>query len=162
MPLPPFPTAVGQIFAPVFITSLFQSAVLSFVAIVLSLSPMYPLVAILVMLPLNAAVFGLDNLIYLLYPYRVQQEGLEIFFRTMLAFTGKGLLFTVGLSAFSVWGLASTEIAQRVSYWAGGFISGPLLFVGGTIGGLTLFASLVIGALSRRYGNMDVIEDVPR
>ena len=87
---------------------------LSFVTIVLSLSPIYLLVAMLVMLPLNALVFGLDNLIYLLYPYRVQQEGLEIFFRTMLTFTGKGLLFTIGLAAMSAWGLASTAIARNV------------------------------------------------
>jgi hypothetical protein len=56
----------------------------------------------LVMIPLNVLVFGLDNLIYLLYPYRVQQEGLEIFLRTMLTFTGKGLLFAVALAAMSV------------------------------------------------------------
>jgi hypothetical protein len=158
MPLPPFATAAGQIFAPVFITSLFQGAVLLFVAIVLSLSPMYPLIAMLVMLPLNALVFGLDNLIYLLYPYRVQQEGLEIFFRTMLTFTGKGLLFTIGLAAFSAWGFASTAVAEQAS----GLISGPLLFVGGTIAGTSLFAALAIAALARRYSSMDAIEDVPR
>jgi hypothetical protein len=162
MPLRPFATAAGQIFAPVFITTIFQAAVLSFVALVLSLSPMYPLVAMLIILPLSALVFGLDNLIYLLYPYRVQQEGLEIFLRTMLTFTGKGLLFTIGLAAFSAWGLASTAVAQAISNSAGGFISGALLFVGGTISGLSLFAALVIVALSRRYGQMDVIEDVPR
>jgi hypothetical protein len=162
MPLPPFATAAGQIFAPAFITSLFQGAVLTFATIVLSLSPMYLLLAILIMLPLNVLVFGLDNLIYLLYPYRVQQEGLEIFFRTMLTFTGKGLLFTIGLAAMSAWGLASTAAAQTTSYWDEDLIIGPALFFGGTVGGLSLFAAIVIVALSKRYDNMDAIEDIPR
>ena len=63
--------------------------------------------AMLVMMPLNVLVFGLDNLIYLLYPYRLQQEGLEIFVRTMLTFTGKGLLFALGFGAMSLWGFAA-------------------------------------------------------
>ena len=46
---------------------------------------------------MNVLVFALDNLIFLLYPYRMQQEGMEIFLRTMLTFTGKGLLFVLGL-----------------------------------------------------------------
>ena len=70
---------------------------LAFAVAARSLPPHLLLVTMLVMIPLNVLVFGLDNLIYLLYPYRVQQEGLEIFLRTMLTFTGKGLLFAVGL-----------------------------------------------------------------
>ena len=41
---------------------------------------------------MNVLIFALDNIIFLLYPYRVQQEGLEIFLRTMLTFTGKGII----------------------------------------------------------------------
>ena len=70
--------------------------------------------AMLVMIPLNVLVFGLDNLIFLLYPYRVQQEGLEIFLRTMLTFTGKGLLFTVGLVAMSAWGFAAAALTRGI------------------------------------------------
>ena len=70
--------------------------------------------AMLVMaIPLNALVFALDNLIYLLYPYRIQQEGLEIFLRTMLTFTGKGLLFALAMAATTASGPWRRRIARR-------------------------------------------------
>ena len=92
------------------IATLFQSVVLAFAVVALWLPPHYLLLAVLVMIPLNVLVFGLENLIYLLYPYRLQQEGLEIFVRTMLTFTGKGLLFFAGMVAVAGWGLAAATV----------------------------------------------------
>jgi hypothetical protein len=162
LPLAPLATAVGQTLAPVFITSVFQSAVLAFVIVARSLPPHHLFLTMLIMIPLNALVFGLDNLIYLLYPYRVQQEGLEIFLRTMLTFTGKGLLFTGGLVAMVAWGLAATSLAQGMSSWAGFGIDAPALFVGGMITGSSLLATFVLYALARTYHHLDPIEDIPR
>ena len=119
-------------------------------------------VALLVMIPLNAFVFGLDNLIYLLYPHRVQQEGLEIFARTTLTFTGKGLLFIVGLGFVSGWGVAALALTRGLSRWSGSPISAFAVFVGGTIAGLSLLAALVLYGLCRTYRNMDPFEDIPR
>ena len=48
---------------------------------------------------MNVLVFGLDNLIFLLYPHRIKQEGLEVFVRATLTFTGKGILFMLTLVA---------------------------------------------------------------
>ena len=60
--------------------------------------PVWMLLATLILLaPLNALIFAIDNLVYLLYPYRLNQEGIEIFLRTTLTFTAKGLIFTAGL-----------------------------------------------------------------
>ena len=42
----------------------------------------------------------------------MQQEGLEIFFRTMLTFTGKGLLFAAGLAAMAAWGFAAAALTH--------------------------------------------------
>jgi hypothetical protein len=116
----------------------------------------------LVMIPLNVLVFGLDNLIYLLYPYRVQQEGLEIFLRTMLNFTGKGLLFTVGLVAISAWGFAAAALTQGISRWTGSVFNASTLFAGGLVAGSTLLAALVLYGLCRTYRNLNPIEDIPR
>jgi quinol-cytochrome oxidoreductase complex cytochrome b subunit len=116
----------------------------------------------LVMIPLNVLVFGLDNLIFLLYPYRMQQEGLEIFLRTILTFTGKGLLFAVGLAVLSAWGLATGSVTRGMSHWTGSTIDGPAVFAGGIIAGASLSAALVLCALSRTYRNMNPVEDVPR
>src|SRR5262249_55208363 len=136
LPVSPVAAAVGQTLAPIFLTTVFQSVVLAVLIVTQSLPPHQYLLLMLCMVLLNILVFSLDNLIYLIYPYRVQQEGLEIFLRTMLTFTGKGLLFTAGLVAMSAWGLAALALAQGISPWVGVVIDGSTLFVGGVVFGL--------------------------
>ncbi len=116
----------------------------------------------LVMIPLNVLVFGLDNLIYLLYPYRWQQEGLEIFLRTMLTFTGKGLLFAVGLGAMSAWGFAAALVTRGLSQGIGITLNAYAVFTAGLVVGATLLAGAVVFGLSRTYRHIDPIEGVPR
>jgi hypothetical protein len=162
LPISPAATVIGQTLPPVLIATLFQTAVLAFAIAILSLPPHHLFMAMLVMVPLNVLVFGLDNLIYLLYPYRVQQEGLEIFLRTMLTFTGKGLLFAIGLAAMSAWGFAAAALTGGISQQTGIPIVTYAVFIGGLLAGLTLLASLVLYALCRTYRNLNPIEDVPR
>jgi hypothetical protein len=162
LPITPAATVIGQTFAPVLIATLFQSAVLAVAIAVQSLPPHHFFMAMLVMIPLNVLVFGLDNLIYLLYPYRVQQEGLEIFLRTMLTFTGKGLLFAVGLAAMSAWGFAAAALTSGIAHRMGSAIVPYSVFIAGLVAGLTLLASLVLYGLCRAYRNINPIEDIPR
>ena len=162
LPITPAAAAIGQILAPVLISTLFQTAVLAFAVAARSLPPHYLFVAMLVMIPLNVLVFGLDNLIYLLYPYRVQQEGLEIFLRTMLTFTGKGLLFAIGLVAVSAWGFAAAALTHGISRESGGAVNAYTVFIGGLIAGPSLLAALVLYGLCRTYRHMNPIEDIPR
>ncbi len=115
----------------------------------------------LIMVPLNVLVFGLDNLIFLLYPHRMQQEGLEIFLRTMLTFTGKGLLFTIGLVAMGVWGFAAAAATRGISAWTGGAVNAYAVFTGGMIAGPSVLAALILYGLCRTYRRMNPIEDVP-
>ncbi|MBI2825189.1 MAG: hypothetical protein HYX69_10935 [Planctomycetia bacterium] len=158
LPITPAAAAIGQTVVPVLIATAFQSGVLAFAIGARSLPPHLLFTAILVMVPLNVLVFGLENLIYLLYPYRVQQEGLEIFLRTILTFTGKGLLFVVGLGAMSAWGFAAAALAN----WAGTAASAYTLFAAGMIAGPALLAVLVLYGLSWAYRDMNPIEDLPR
>jgi hypothetical protein len=162
LPLLPLAAAIGQTLTPILITTVFQCAVLTFVIVARSLPPHYLLLIMLIMTPLNALVFALDNLIYLLYPYRVQQEGLEIFLRTMLTFTGKGLLFTLGLMAMAGWGLAAAALAHGMSPWTGNAISGYALFAWGMVVGPAALAAGLLYALARVYHKLDPIEDIPR
>jgi hypothetical protein len=162
LPITPAAAAIGQTLAPVLIATLFQSVVLAFVVTARSLSPHDLFLAMLVMVPLNVLVFGLDNLIYLLYPYRVQQEGLEIFLRTMLTFTGKGLLFTVGLGAISAWGFAAAALTRGITSWTGNTIHAYAVFTSGMIAGPSLLAAIVLYGLCRAYRNMDPVDDLPR
>jgi hypothetical protein len=162
LPITPAAATIGQTLAPVLIATLFQSAVLAFAIAARSLPPQQLFTAMLVMIPLNVLVFGLDNLIFLLYPYRMQQEGLEIFLRTILTFTGKGLLFAVGLAAMSAWGLAAAALTHGISRWTGSIFNAYTMFAGGMIAGASLLAALVLYGLCRTYRNMNPIEDVPR
>ena len=162
LPITPAAAAIGQTLAPVLIATLFQSGVLAFAVAARSLPPHHLFTAMLVMIPLNVLVFGLDNLIYLLYPYRVQQEGLEIFLRTILTFTGKGLLFAAGLAAMSEWGFTAADLARGISAWTGSAISAYTMFTCGMIVGPSLVAVLVLYGLCRTYRNMSPIEDIPR
>ena len=162
LPVTPAAAAIGQILAPVLIATLFQTAVLAFAVVGRSLSLHYLLAALLAMIPLNVLVFALDNLIYLLYPYRLQQEGLEVFVRTMLTFTGKGLLFAAGVVAISAWGLAAAAVTGGISHLSGVAIQSYPVFVGGIVAGPSLLAALVLYCLCRTYCRMDPVEDVPR
>ena len=162
LPITPVAAAIGQTLAPVLIATLFQCGVLAFAVVARSLPPHHLFMTVLVMTPLNVLVFGLENLIYLLYPYRVQQEGLEIFFRTMLTFTGKGLLFAIGLAVMSAWGFAAAAMTRGVFAWTGIAINAYAVFTAGMIVGPSLLAALTVYGLSRAYRNMDPIEDIPR
>jgi len=162
LPISPVAAAIGQTLAPVLITTLFQCGVLIFVVVARLLPLNHLFMAMLVMTPLNLLVFGLENLIYLLYPYRVRQEGLEIFVRTMLVFTGKGLLFTVGLGAISAWGFAAAALTREISALTGRAINSYAVFSAGVIAGPSILAAIVLYGLYRTYRNMDPIEDIPR
>jgi hypothetical protein len=150
LPISPTAAVIGQTLAPVLIATGFQAAVLAFVIFARSLPPFFLLAGLVAMVPVNVLVFALDNLIYLLYPYRIQQEGLEIFLRTMLTFTGKGLLFALGLVAVSAWGFVAAQLQAKA------------LFLGGMIAGPSLCAALTLYFLCRTYRRLDPVEDVPR
>ncbi len=162
LPITPAAATLGQTLAPVLIATVFQALVLAFVLTVRSLPAYYLLMALLVLIPLNVLVFSLDNLIYLLYPYRMQQEGLEIFLRTMLTFTAKGLIFALGLVVMSTWGFAAAASALRISNWTGSTINAYAVFLVGMTAGMSFLAALVLHGLCRTYRGMNPIEDIPR
>ena len=95
-------------------TSGFQLLVLSVAAVHEPVHAGYIAVAWFVLMPMNVLVFALDNLIFLLYPHRLNQEGLEIFLRTTLTFTAKGLLFALGVTVTAGWALAAAGLAKSL------------------------------------------------
>ena len=162
LPIKPAAAVLGQTLAPVVITTVFQAAVLAF-AIVVRGQPLHYLPAtLLVFVPMNGLVFGLDNLIYLLYPYRVQQEGVEIFLRTMLTFTGKGLLFALGVGAMSVWGFLAAVLTRMLATSTWLPLNAYAVFTTGMVAGTLLLAAVTLWGVCRTYRRLDPIEDLPR
>jgi hypothetical protein len=77
------------------------------------------------MLPLVVFFFALDNLIFLWFPHRVNEEGFEVFLRTILTFTAKGILFGLILGVIILWDRTSVQLHlllhwnQRGIFWVG-------------------------------------------
>jgi hypothetical protein len=158
LPIPPLSLVLGQIATPTLLAFLFQASVLA-IALLIRPFPIWMLLAVLLLLgPLNALIFAIDNLVYLLYPYRLNQEGIEIFLRTTLTFTAKGLIFTAGLVATFFWSFAARQIAiQLPGRWA----DPALIFVLGCGIMLSLGVVLAVLLLAKAYQRFDPSQDVP-
>ncbi len=111
LPIRPSAVVIGQLATPVLLATLQQSAVLLVVMLVRPVSPGLVLGALLFLIPVNVMIFGLDNLIFLLYPHRLNQEGLQVFLRVTLTFTAKGLLFGIGLGIVYAWAVSVRIVA---------------------------------------------------
>ena len=107
---------------------------------------------------MNVLIIGMENAIFLMHPYRRNQEGTEVFLRTILTFTGKGLLFAVGLVAVMIWALASIAISRAVSDLR---FAGPLLFGVGVWVALVSMAYASIRFCARLFDRLDVSQDLP-
>ena len=117
LPISPAGVVIGQLIVPVVIASVFQLLVL--IVWPPGLRPLHPgyvLSAWLLLIPTNVLVFAMDNLIFLLYPHRPNQEGLEIFLRTTLTFTAKGLMFALALTLAAGWALLAGVLAHRIAF----------------------------------------------
>lgn len=114
LPISPVAATVGQLAAPVLACTVFQGATM---LIALLISP-YPiswwLMSLLLFLPVNVLIFGLENVIFLLFPYRHNQEGVNVFLRSILTFTAKGLLFLVAAIVTGLWALAARGLVNQL------------------------------------------------
>ena len=155
LPLSSWSVAAAQIAAPVLIAMMFQGAVLLIAILARGLSPWTLLVGMLLMAPLNCLMFSAENAVYLLYPYRLNEEGVEIFLRTTLVFTAKGVVFGVAAGATIAWFLFSDRLAPLLG------VSSQWLFVGGVWAGSTMTACAVFALLTWTYHRFDAAEDTP-
>jgi hypothetical protein len=112
LPIRPLHVAVGQLAAPVLVASGFQLTILVVAYVMRPVPVAYLLGLIAFLVPLNVLIFAMENTIFLLYPYRLNQEGLEIFLRTTLTFTAKSLLFAVALVIVYLLSQAARDIAE--------------------------------------------------
>lgn len=161
--LPVAPTAMmaGQLLVPVVLTSGFQLLVLSIAAARQPVDLGYVAVAWLVLVPMNVLVFALDNLLFLLYPHRLNQEGFEIFLRTTLTFTAKGLLFALGLAVTAGWALSAVSLAKLLARGGDPAPLVGLLFPLGLTCMLTVAAGLAFHLAVQALRRYDPSQDAP-
>ena len=160
LPLRSSSVVIGQLAVPVVLATVFQIAVLLGVALVRPISPLVLACTCGILLPINVLVFALDNLIFVLYPYRAQQEGLEVFIRAILILTGKGLLFAAALVFVLLWSSAAQWIGAEIT-GANGPIPWQGIFAAGLFAFYVTTASVTTWLLANAFGRFDPGQDVP-
>ena len=102
-------------------------------------------------------IISMENAIFLMHPYRRNQEGIEVFLRTILTFTGKGVLFAIGLVMTLVWAWAAIYIGKMFESQ----VIGAVLFGAGVIFALTVLAWLATKTCARFFERLDISQDLP-
>lgn len=161
LPIRPVSMAIGQIATPTVLATMFQATVLLLSVLIRPVDADLLIASFLLLLLLNVFVFASDNLIYLLYPYRFNQEGLEIFIRTTLTFTAKALLFGLAVGVTIVW----AEMAPVIASYATGLSGMPLrvdvVFFSGAGLVVALCAVLAVYLLACAFRRLDPSQDAP-
>ena len=159
LPVSPAAMTLGQLACPVLLVTGFQTAVLCLVQLYLRCPVSWIISALALLLPLNILIFTLENQIYLLSPYRVKEEGMQVFLRTILVFTGKGLLFTMAALAVYAWAvvvptlhLPELEPTRLASVRRAMFLGGIGLMTSGWV-------VIALSALIRTWRNFNPILD---
>ena len=113
-------------------------------------------VTLLLLTPTNVLVLSIENLIFMLYPYRLNQEGVEIFLRSVLMFTGKGLMMALALGGVLAWSLTCQWVFGAAdSAWR------RPVFLGGLSSLILILATAAVWMLQRTYRRFDVSADLP-
>ena len=97
----------------------------------------------------------LENLIFLLAPHRMKQEGIEVFLRTMLVFTAKSVFFGIGLAFFFTWSSLAKTLSEAMQHSIGLAIESGVLFLAGSWVTIGTAAWLVVDQLSRVFRRLD-------
>ena len=155
-PIRPFALTVGQLSVPVALMSLFQLLVLLVAVFIGGHSPMMML-AWPVLVPMNVLIISMENAIFLMHPYRRNQEGIEVFLRTILTFTGKGILFAIGLVMTLVWAWAAIYVGKMFESQ----VIGGVLFGAGMILALAGLAWMGTKTCARFFERLDISQDLP-
>lgn len=154
MPMTPLKVVLGQLAIPVLLTTAFQLAVLATALLIRGFHPGLLLVAIVVLTPFNLFIFGFENLVFIWYPHRMNQEGIQVFLRSILAFTAKGLIFAFTYALAFLWIFTSKSWALRV------FPDDPrmgtaIVFSVGMGFAMFSVATMTIKLLARAFRNFD-------
>lgn len=157
LPLSSWKIVASQVAVPVVVLSVYQVFVVLLTTMLQEVELRWAVGTICVLLPLNVVIVVLENLMYLWYPYRLNQEGLEIFIRTTLAFTGKSILYGVGVGSLIAWSLWCAELTQRHGWPLN---TADLFLCGATIASAAV-AGLLFSLLVRTYDRFDPAIDIP-
>jgi hypothetical protein len=158
LPIGPVAMTLGQLAAPVVICWGFQWLVLAIAAISGSVLVWQAVAAAIILLPMNLLIFAIENFIFLLAPYRRNQEGLDVFLRTILTFTAKGIMFAAALAVTVAWAFAAKTLGHWISASS---VTSPLIFSLGLWMMTCILAAGFVWGIVRLYVRFDPSQDAP-
>ncbi|NQT14016.1 MAG: hypothetical protein HQ582_14780 [Planctomycetes bacterium] len=160
LPVSPMSVTLGQLAIPVSITTLLQAIVLVAAMAVRQFHPGLLVMALIVLVPVNVLIFALENLIFMLYPYRPGAEGIGVFIRSILTFTGKGILFAIGLVVTVLWALVSRGLGLQLT-GGSGWVGSAMVFTTGMWLLTVSVAAVTTVLLAGVYRRFDPSQDTP-
>ena len=152
---------LGQLVVPVTMCSVFQAIVFSISAFAGVESAGWFLTCWLAFIPMNLLIMSFENLIFMLHPYRRNKEGVDVFLRTILTFTGKGLTWGAGAALVLLWALACRYLAENVVV-VGGVSPATVamvLLLGGCTALVMSVSTAIIFSLVRLFDQYDPSSD---
>jgi|GEM_PF-6600240 len=164
MPMSPLPVVLGQLFVPVCLLSLFQLLALSTLVLHDANLVSSVLLTFCFLLPTNTIIIALENLIFLLYPYRIAEFDAQATVRRVVMLMAKFcVIFCAGFLALlfglGVVGLKMATKSTQLGDWVAS-MSWPLTITGQMIA-LTTIACLVVRTTCWAYQRFDLSEDMP-
>ncbi len=153
MPMRPLTMMIGQIAVPVLITIVFQATVVAIAVVFRPVSVWQAAFWLATLAGTAVFAFALENALFLAFPHRLKQEGIEMFVRAKLVFIGKGCLWALATAVLVVWALfCARTFAHPVRM--------PVL----AVGILAIVWATAVGTLwvaARTWKRFDLNSDLP-
>ena len=158
LPISSLAMTIGQLATPVLMCCLFQTAVLAIGAASGKVILWQAVLAGVFLVPVNVLIFAAENYIFMLAPYQRNKEGFDVFLRTILTFTAKGLCFGLGVGLALLW---VTIIVKAHNYFGLSNLVSTTVFVLGLWGFTLSLAWFLVAAITKRFERFDPSQDTP-
>lgn len=156
IPQSPWKVVLGQLVTPIVITTLFQYAMLGVACMVRDLGPIMLLACVVSFPAMNFAVYSWENLMFLIFPQKLKQEGIEVFLRTTVLFTAKGIACAIVFALLFCWALTATEVAKILKPFVPFLGDHRVVFGLGVWCSVTVVGVIMMWLASRQFKNLDV------
>ena len=164
MPLNPRNVVLGQLVVPVVLLSLFQLVALSTLLLHDTKLITSVLLTMCFLIPTNTIILALENLIFLLYPYRVAEFDMQATVRRIVMLMAKFcVIFLAGLIAILAGlGVLGLKLATRSTMLEHSIsVIGKPMMILTQLGATAALAGAVVWLTCWAYRRFDVSEDLP-
>jgi len=152
MPIPPYGLAFGQLVTPVILATIFQLFLVAFLAAVWRGIGLLALFGVIFIVPFNVLLFGVDNLLFLLFPSRFIPTPGDFLLM------GQQLLVSVARCATLTLMLIVAGLPAGIVYFVGG---DPFVLLFAAWLGLASAAAGLVWFVAQAFSSFDVARSTP-